>query len=83
MKKQRIGWIGLGNMGTPMALNLLKAGFDVTVYNRTEGKEQPLQAMGAKHAATIHELVNGSDVIIPWFPTILLLSRFLKEMGVY
>lgn len=64
MKKQRIGWIGLGNMGTPMALNLLKAGFDVTVYNRTEGKEQPLQAMGAKHAATIHELVNGSDVII-------------------
>lgn len=64
MNKQRIGWIGLGNMGTPMASNLLKAGFDVTVYNRTEGKAQPLIEMGAKQATSIPELVGCSDIII-------------------
>lgn len=64
MKRQRIGWIGLGNMGTPMALNLLKAGFEITVYNRTECKAEPLVAQGAKLALSIQELVSNSDVII-------------------
>jgi 3-hydroxyisobutyrate dehydrogenase len=64
MKKQRIGWIGLGNMGTPMALNLLKAGFEVAVYNRTESKAQPLVKMGAKLTTSIQELAVCSDIII-------------------
>jgi 3-hydroxyisobutyrate dehydrogenase len=64
MKKQRIGWIGLGNMGTSMALNLLKAGFEVTVYNRTESKAQPLVGKGATLATSIQELVACSDIII-------------------
>ena len=64
MKKQRIGWIGLGNMGTPMALNLLKAGFELAVYNRTKSKAQPLVEMGAKLATSIQELAVCSDIII-------------------
>jgi len=64
MEKQRIGWIGLGNMGMPMAQNLLKAGFDITVYNRTECKAEPLVAQGAQLALSIQELVSNSDVII-------------------
>lgn len=64
MKKQRIGWVGLGNMGTPMASNLLKAGFEVTVYNRTESKAQPLVEKGAKLATSIQGLVDCSDAII-------------------
>ncbi len=58
-----IGWIGLGNMGIPMASNLLAAGYDVRVWNRTPGKAAPLVALGAKETATLFELVAQSDVL--------------------
>jgi len=45
----KIGFIGLGNMGIAMAANLLKAGHDLTVYNRTAAKAEPLIAQGARH----------------------------------
>ncbi|MBP3041561.1 NAD(P)-dependent oxidoreductase [Bacillaceae bacterium Marseille-Q3522] len=59
-----IGWIGLGNMGNPMAANLLKAGYPVEVYNRTKAKALPLVENGAKPAEDVQQLVNNSDVII-------------------
>lgn len=43
----KVGWIGLGNMGLPMARNLLKAGHEVIVYNRTRSRAESLQADGA------------------------------------
>ena len=43
----RIGFIGLGNMGSAMAANLIKAGHDVTVYNRSRAKVDALAAEGA------------------------------------
>ncbi|GED61329.1 NAD(P)-dependent oxidoreductase [Brevibacillus formosus] len=58
-----IGWIGLGNMGIPMASNLLAAGYDVRVWNRTPGKAASLVALGAKVTATLSELVAQSDVL--------------------
>lgn len=58
-----IGWIGLGNMGIPMASNLLAAGYDVRVWNRTPGKAAPLVALGAKETATLSELVAQSDLL--------------------
>ncbi|MGF9905580.1 NAD(P)-dependent oxidoreductase [Brevibacillus porteri] len=58
-----IGWIGLGNMGIPMASNLLAAGYDVRVWNRTPGKAAPLVALGAKETANLSELVAQSDVL--------------------
>ncbi|MFC8685476.1 NAD(P)-dependent oxidoreductase [Brevibacillus porteri] len=58
-----IGWIGLGNMGIPMGSNLLAAGYDVRVWNRTPGKAAPLVALGAKETATLSELVTQSDVL--------------------
>lgn len=58
-----IGWIGLGNMGIPMASNLLAAGYDVRVWNRTPGKAAPLVALGAKETATLSELVAQSDIL--------------------
>jgi 3-hydroxyisobutyrate dehydrogenase len=45
---RRIGWIGMGRMGYPMAERLLKAGHEVTVYNRTRSKAEPLAERGAK-----------------------------------
>jgi 3-hydroxyisobutyrate dehydrogenase len=61
---KKIGWIGLGNMGTPMVKNLLKAGFEVTVYNRTAAKAAPLQEAGAKLAVSPAALWEVADTII-------------------
>jgi len=59
----KIGFIGLGNMGTAMAANLLKAGYDLTVYNRTPEKTQPLVAQGARRAASVMDACTV-DVVI-------------------
>lgn len=60
----RIGFIGMGIMGVPMAKNLLKAGHALTVYNRTAEKCAPVAAEGAAIAATPLELTKACDVII-------------------
>ncbi len=59
-----IGFIGLGIMGTPMSLNLVGAGYSLTVYNRTRTKCKPLQDAGAKVASTPAEVAERTDVII-------------------
>ena len=64
MTTKKIGWIGLGNMGVPMVKNLLKAGFEVTVYNRTVAKAAPLQEAGAKLAVSPAALWDVADTII-------------------
>ncbi len=47
-KAVKIGWIGAGRMGTPMAERLIKAGHDVTIWNRTRAKAEPLAGLGGK-----------------------------------
>ena len=42
----KVAFVGLGTMGAPMAMNLLKAGHEVTVHNRTRDRERPLEAAG-------------------------------------
>jgi len=59
----RIGFIGLGNMGSAMAANLLKAGHEVTVYNRSGSKVDALAAEGARPAGSIAEACHG-DVVV-------------------
>jgi 3-hydroxyisobutyrate dehydrogenase len=61
---KKIGLIGLGIMGMPMARNLLKAGFEVTVYNRTASKVDMIVDQGAKKAASPKEVAGKSSVII-------------------
>ncbi|GBC81739.1 2-hydroxy-3-oxopropionate reductase [bacterium HR10] len=60
----RLGFIGLGTMGRPMAMNLLKAGFPLTVYNRTASKAQPLLEMGAAWAPSPADLAEASEVVL-------------------
>ncbi len=60
----RIGFLGLGNMGTPMALRLLAAGHELSVWNRTEERTKPLIHEGAIAAATPAEAELGSDAVI-------------------
>ena len=57
------GFIGLGHMGTGMAARLLKAGHQVTVYNRTPSKVDALVAQGAKAAAEVAEACRGDAVV--------------------
>jgi len=64
MTTTRIGWIGLGNMGVPMAKNLVKAGFAVTVFNRTASKAEPLREAGATVVSNTAELWQNADVVI-------------------
>jgi glycerol-3-phosphate dehydrogenase len=59
----KVGFIGLGHMGTGMASSLLRAGHEVTVYNRTKAKAEVLTAQGAKAATTIAEACLGDAVI--------------------
>lgn len=59
----KVGFIGLGHMGAPMAANLLRAGHEVTVYNRTPNKSQGLIAKGAHLAAQVADACRG-DVVI-------------------
>jgi len=59
-----IGFIGLGIMGQPMALNLLKAGNKLVVYNRTPAKAEPLKQAGARVAASAAEAAKGADFVV-------------------
>ena len=59
----KVGFVGLGNMGLGMAANLLNAGHEVTVYNRTLEKSKPLVEKGARKAASVAGACNG-DVVI-------------------
>ena len=53
---QKIGWIGMGRMGFPMAERLIKAGHDVTIWNRTRAKAEPLAKIGGKVVDHLYEL---------------------------
>lgn len=64
MNKLRVGFIGLGLMGLPMAKNLVKAGFDVYVYNRTVSKTQELIELGASRVDSPSEVAKNSQVVI-------------------
>lgn len=64
MTIRRVGFVGLGIMGAPMAQNLLKAGFEVTVWNRTSSKCDPLVASGAKGADSPAGVAAASEVTV-------------------
>jgi 3-hydroxyisobutyrate dehydrogenase-like beta-hydroxyacid dehydrogenase len=59
----RVGFIGLGNMGMAMAATLIKAGHELTVYNRTPAKAQALVDQGAQYALTVADACRGEVVI--------------------
>ena len=60
---KKIGWIGLGKMGYPMATRLIRAGYEVTVYNRTRAKADAFQSQGAVVAESPKELGGSCDLV--------------------
>jgi len=62
-KEVSLGFIGLGNMGLPMAANLLKAGYQLRVYNRTANKAEPLIAGGAKSVSSPSDVIEPGGIV--------------------
>src|ERR1700683_4642752 len=58
-KNQKIGWIGAGRMGIPMAERLIKAGYDVSIWNRTRAKAEPLEKIGGELVDHLSDLKGG------------------------
>src|SRR3712207_5973052 len=65
---ERVGFIGLGIMGRPMAKNLMDAGYDLTVHNRSPQKAQELGEQGATVAESPREVAHDSDIIVTMLP---------------
>lgn len=70
MQKQllKIAFIGLGNMGAPMAHNLLKAGFDICVFDLVQGTMDKLEQAGAMQACSAQAVVHKADIVISMLP---------------
>ena len=64
----KVGFIGLGIMGKPMARNLMRAGYELVVYNRSQEKTDELAEEGASAAANPREVAEQSDVIVTMLP---------------
>jgi len=84
---EMIGFIGLGNMGQAMASSLLKAGFALTVYNRTASKAEALIAKGAQLAHQPGEAVTKGGIVVSMVANdqaleeIVLSPGFLERLG--
>ena len=56
--KPAVACLGLGALGAPMALNLLRAGYPLTVHNRSPGRQEPLLTAGAQASPTVERLIR-------------------------
>ena len=79
---QTIGFIGLGNMGLPMAMNLVKSGYDVIGYDTNPASNDKFVAQGGKTVANIVELIQQSNIILTSLPTPTVVSSVYRgEQG--
>jgi len=69
MEKSKIGFIGLGNMGGPMARNIARAGFPITVFDLKKELASALMKEGARVAASLSEVTETSEIILTSLPT--------------
>lgn len=79
MNNTKLGWIGLGNMGNPMAKNLIKAGYDLSVYNRSADKIEDFKST-TKICESINELVKNSDIIFTMLTNDDAVNQVYKEI---
>jgi 3-hydroxyisobutyrate dehydrogenase-like beta-hydroxyacid dehydrogenase len=83
MATTRVGFIGLGRMGLPMSYRLLRAGFDLTVHNRSQGKVQEIARAGAHPARSSAEVTKVADIVLTCLPDIGTVEGvFLGEDGI-
>ncbi|MGC2485509.1 MAG: NAD(P)-dependent oxidoreductase [Acidimicrobiales bacterium] len=63
-EKERIGFVGLGTMGQFMAMNLVRAGYSLSVWNRTPSRAQPVVELGATQVETPADVARASDIVV-------------------
>lgn len=81
MAKERLGFIGVGRMGDPMARNLLTAGFELTIYDTSAAAIEPLKALGAQVAKSPLEVANAAEVVLVSLPTPDVVKKVATEVG--
>ena len=72
----KVGFIGLGKMGSAMARNLIKAGHDLTVYNRTRSRAEPFGPLGARIAERPSEAAVDAEVLMTMLADDAAVERF-------
>lgn len=77
---KKIGWIGLGNMGSPMAQNLENAGFSLIVYNRSHEKTKPFADRGIEVAKSLSQLITSADIIFTMVSDDTAISAIFDEV---
>ncbi|MBL67636.1 MAG: 2-hydroxy-3-oxopropionate reductase, partial [Verrucomicrobiales bacterium] len=82
MTQSKIAFLGTGLMGAPMCRCLLKAGFELTVWNRSAAKAEPLKANGATLAATPADAVADAEVVITMLSDGPAVAEVMFEQGV-
>jgi len=81
MALPRIAFLGIGLMGLPMARNILKAGYPLTVWNRTRAKAEPLAVEGARIAERADDAVRHADVVITMLENGAVVESVLFDVG--
>ena len=76
---EKIGFIGLGRMGLPMSYNLLHAGYDLTVHNRSQAKVRQIADAGATAAASTTEVMADCDIVLACLPDVETCERVLLD----
>ena len=74
---KKIGFIGLGRMGLPMSYNLMKAGFNLTVHNRSQPKVMEIAAAGAVAATSTADITQQCDIVLACLPDIVTAEEVL------
>ena len=69
MAKQTIGFVGVGRMGGPMVRRLLQAGFDLTIYDKSEAAVAALVELGATRAASPAAVASAAEIVLASLPT--------------
>jgi 3-hydroxyisobutyrate dehydrogenase-like beta-hydroxyacid dehydrogenase len=69
MAKQMIGFVGVGRMGGPMVRRLLQAGFDITIYDKSEAAMSALEGLGATRASSPAEVASAAEIVLASLPT--------------
>jgi 3-hydroxyisobutyrate dehydrogenase-like beta-hydroxyacid dehydrogenase len=69
MAKQMIGFVGVGRMGGPMVRRLLQAGFDLTIYDKSEAAISALEGLGATRAGSPAEVASAAEIVLASLPT--------------
>lgn len=77
----RVGFIGLGRMGLPMARNLLQAGFPLVVHNRSRGNVDIIASEGAVPAASPAEVAHASDIVLACLPDVPAVEQVFLGTG--